>query len=95
MSATENTKTVGVLSWHAEGFGGFNWYPPETSAEVLAACYAEEVEAQEGETATVRLVMLEVPADLTGQELTNWIDDGDTLEAVENTAPALFETVTS
>ena len=92
-----NTKTVGVVSHHNEGTGGFWWFPEGTTREALDAAFDKEVaiwtsaQGNEADT-TIRLVMVEVPAHLDGEELTIELDSD--IDALEIDLPALREIVT-
>lgn len=82
-------RTVWVVSHYLPGSsGGFNWYPDAESAEVG---YHREIAAWEnGEDAVrVRLLTIDVPANRSGPDITNYIDAR--IDEIELTLPAIAE----
>lgn len=88
-----DTKKVWVISWHKpDSFGGFDWYPIEADAR---AAFAREAfgDTWKGEpNVRVRLVAADVPTELEGQALTDWLDED--IDALEVTLPAIDEGMT-
>ena len=73
-------RTVVVLSWvyyeggGEQGGGGFNWWETEHRAEAEKA-FEQEPSQWDDTPVRVRLLDVQVPERLTGQELTDWLDD--------------------
>lgn len=88
------TRKVVVHSWHSpESCGGFDWYP-DTQAGYIAATEAFVKDTGPdnpwgGDPVRVRLLTVDVPADLDGQALTDWLDED--IDALEETLPALWD----
>lgn len=85
------TRTVYVVSWvywngDEQGGGGFDWYPARHEAAAFEA-FDREKAAWDGSPARIRLLRMDVPADLDGEALTNWLDED--IDALEVTEPAL------
>lgn len=96
MTANNSTRKVYVVSWvyfngDEQGGGGFNWYEAE-NRNVAEQDYEAEAPRWAPDRVRVRLLEVEVNANLTGQALTNFLD-GD-IDQLEVHLPALRETDT-
>lgn len=72
-------RTVHVVSWvywngDEQGGGGFNWFWPQFEDAALKA-FDKEVAAWQGAVARVRLVDVEVPDDMSAEQITEYIDN--------------------
>lgn len=87
-------RTVHVVSFcpatEFDGFGGFNWYEDLAAAD---ECYQREARdsAASGGDNVVRLVRMQVPQHLSGDEVTEDIDSR--LDELEGHLPALRQYV--
>jgi hypothetical protein len=82
-------RTVHIVSWHSESFGGFDWYP---NADDAASAYERELTVWGNDKVRVRLLSLEVEDTEDRGAITDEIDSR--LDEVEVTAPALRDEVT-
>jgi hypothetical protein len=96
------TKKVPVVSWvlHIDetleselSSGGFDWY---FTLDDARDAFEREVRCQSGgnQMTRLRLVEIEVPAELDGLELTNYLNDSETLDEIEETATPIQEIYT-
>lgn len=93
--ALPTTKEVFVVSFvywlpnGEQGGGGFWWLPSYTPFTTAEQAFLKEAEVWKDTTARVRLVKMEVPINLYGEDLTDWIDLPENLEQIEELLPAL------
>lgn len=95
---TKTTKSLYVISSYTVagedeiGSGGFAWLPENTTFSTALAHYYNEVEVWKGGDVVVRLVRLnDVPADLDGADLTDYID-AERLDEIERNIVPLATT---
>lgn len=79
--ATTSTHLLYVVSSiYKEGSDGDNqggnwfWLLPGTTLEAATAAYRAEAQAMTGMNSRIVLVQVEVPADLTGEDVTEFVD---------------------
>ena len=87
------TKTVAVITSELrEQTAGF-WWTPDTTPSAAMALFEAELKCWHDCPGTrVRLVMLDIDAELTGDDITEHLD-GFMFDAIYETAPAILDEV--
>lgn len=89
----QHTKLPVIVSGNS-GSGGFDWYPADTPFVKVIDRYQNEIAIwDDGEPTKVRLLLVEVPAELDGDTITDYLEGLSATDDLEFNLPAILEDV--